>query len=161
MPKRMLPWKQHLAPPTPWPDIVMGASQDEGQNPRVQKVVVLINELQSNTCVPLLSCIIIIAQHTQLLHQLNQRVSVVFVYSHDMTIKKKLLISCVNYTRCIMFARSRVAYRRRNAALSVAWPYMAGRTMDQMHIHHTTQSRSQSPLGNETTHRHVKTERWC
>ena len=42
MPKGMLLWKQHLAPPIPQPDIVMGASQVEGQNPRVRKVVLRI-----------------------------------------------------------------------------------------------------------------------
>ena len=46
MPKGMLLWKQHLAPPTPQLGIVMGTSRVGGQSPRVQRavVVLLINE---------------------------------------------------------------------------------------------------------------------
>ena len=53
----MLLWKQHLAPPTPRLDIVMGASQVEGQSPRVQKVEIVLtnNHLLIVTVAPLLS----------------------------------------------------------------------------------------------------------
>ena len=46
MPKGMLLWKQHLAPPTPQLGIVMGTSRVGGQSPRVQRAVavLLINE---------------------------------------------------------------------------------------------------------------------
>ena len=57
IPKGMLLWKQHLAPPTPQLDIVMGAGQVEGQSPRVQKVEIVLtnNHLLIVTVAPLLS----------------------------------------------------------------------------------------------------------
>ncbi len=65
IPKGMLLWKQHLAPPTPRLDIGMAASQVEGQNPRVRKLaIVLINKrfqsaTDSDSC-PLFSLTILL-----------------------------------------------------------------------------------------------------
>lgn len=56
IPKGMLLWKQHLAPPTPRLDIVMGASQVEGQSPRVRKVASVLTNKQFQSSADSDSC---------------------------------------------------------------------------------------------------------